>query len=87
MKKVWITGGGSGIGKALAQKLSNQGNKVFISGRNEGKLKDVGNKTVPIACDILEEGQIDDAVKQIGEIDLAILNAGSYDPGPSRTPP
>ena len=42
MKKViWITGGGTGIGKAVAIKFANQGWNVAISGRRENILKEV----------------------------------------------
>ena len=41
MKKViWITGGGTGIGKAVAIKFANQGWNVAISGRRENILKE-----------------------------------------------
>ena len=38
-KKVVITGGGSGLGFAMAKKFISEGAKVVISGRNEKKLK------------------------------------------------
>ena len=39
-KTIWITGGSTGIGKALAIKFSNEGWNVAISARREGLLND-----------------------------------------------
>ena len=45
MKKViWITGGSSGIGKAVALKFANKGWQVIISSRREEVLKDISYK-------------------------------------------
>ena len=46
---VWITGGGTGIGKELAKKLCDSGYNVIISGRRKEKLIEVSkynNKNV-----------------------------------------
>lgn len=87
MKKVWITGGGSGIGKALALKLVRDKAQVYISGRNFEKLSTVGEGTIPIVCDITDVASVKKAVETMGRLDLVILNAGTYDPGPTQDAP
>ena len=44
-KTIWITGGSTGIGKALAIKFANMGWNVAISARREGLLKEISEKT------------------------------------------
>ena len=85
-KVVWITGGGSGLGKALAVQFARNGAKVVISGRRENKLKDAVRETekensqgLAIQCDVAKEEDIIYAVSQIissfGQLDVAIANA------------
>ena len=40
-KVIWITGGSTGIGKALALKFANNGWTVAISARRENLLKEI----------------------------------------------
>ena len=40
-KTIWITGGSTGIGKALALKFANEGWNVAISARRENLLKEI----------------------------------------------
>jgi NADP-dependent 3-hydroxy acid dehydrogenase YdfG len=86
----WITGGGSGIGKALALLLADLGWKVVISGRTESKLKVLSDQHASIhhlILDVTNQQQNDDVfaslVSQFGCPDLVILNAGDYTPMPA----
>ncbi len=85
-KVVWITGGGSGLGKALAIQFAREGAKVVISGRRENKLIETVREIVkenaePLAiqCDVSKEEDMINAVSQIinsfGQLDVAIANA------------
>ena len=63
---VWVTGGGSGIGRCVAHELASLGALVIISGRTQAKLDAVaaeiaadGGRCDRVAFDIREE----DAVK------------------------
>jgi meso-butanediol dehydrogenase / (S,S)-butanediol dehydrogenase / diacetyl reductase len=77
-----VTGGGSGIGAAVAHRLSATGWKVVICGRREESLKAVAERTgaVPIVCDIADVAQVgalvDDVVTRFARLDGLVLNAG-----------
>ena len=85
-KVVWITGGGSGLGRAMAIEFARQGANVAVSGRREQNLIDVvteieknNSKGLPIICDVSKEEDIINAVAQIVEnfrqLDVVIANA------------
>jgi NADP-dependent 3-hydroxy acid dehydrogenase YdfG len=86
-KRALITGGGSGIGLAVARLFLREGAKVAITGRDEAKLRRAadglagGDRLLYRACDVSEPAQVEAAVKHIterwGGIDLLVNNAGT----------
>lgn len=86
-KVVVITGGSSGIGKALAQTFGANGSKIFITGRNkeelnkaETELKSLGIEVRTMQADVSLEGDNQKMAEQVirifGKIDILINNAG-----------
>ena len=60
IKKIWITGASSGIGKSLAIKFANEGWQVAASARRENLLKDLNNQNqniYPFPLDIKNESE------------------------------
>jgi len=83
----WITGAGSGIGKALAFELAARGAHVVVSGRRLANLESVakeieakGGKATPITCDVCDEDDVrravEDIVREVGRLDVCVANAG-----------
>jgi uncharacterized oxidoreductase len=84
---IFITGGGSGIGRALAEELHKRGNKVIISGRRRGHLDSVASANPGIEVvelDIADPANIQAVAKrlvqQYPELNVLINNAGIMEP-------
>ena len=88
MQTIWITGGSSGIGFAVAQKFLEENWRVIISSRNEDKLKKAVEKLKKQTskkeifyktCDVSKYNDVKDTIAyietDISKIDIALLNA------------
>lgn len=85
-KKIVITGGGSGLGYAMAKKFISEGAEVVISGRNADKLKVAAEKigssncktVVADVCDVAHSMDFLENAKELlnGRIDCLVSNAG-----------
>ncbi len=78
-----ITGGGRGIGAAIAQKFSLLGAKTTLMGRNLAALKQTASSlknSQAVVCDVSQEASVQDAFQQarepFGNISILINNAG-----------
>lgn len=84
-KRIVITGGGSGLGLAMAKKFVSEGAKVVIAGRNEEKLinaaKLIGENCKTLVFDVCDIEQIKTFLSKCcilleGDIDCMVSNAG-----------
>ena len=86
-KTIWITGGSTGIGKALAIKFANEGWNVAVSARRESLLKELSDKYQNITSfplDVTEKENCQNVFSQIkekyNEIDFCFFSTGTWDP-------
>src|SRR4029077_20163046 len=85
-KTALVTGGGSGIGLAVARAFLQEGARVIISGRNEDKLAQAarhlqgGDRLSYHAADVGDPEQVrrlvEEATRRGGRIDILVNNAG-----------
>lgn len=79
-----VTGGGSGIGLAIAKQLASEGARVVITGRRQAVLDEgvasLGDGTVGIVADVSQASSLDalyaDVRRRFGRIDVLVANAG-----------
>lgn len=81
-KKIVITGGGKGLGRAMAERFAAEGANVLITGRNEITLRETAQALgIKYAVfDITTISEIDNfiqnTIKKLGGIDVLVNNAG-----------
>ncbi len=82
-KKILVTGGGSGIGLALAERFIKDGNTVIICGRREAVLNEAKDKFPSLVikvCDLAKESERESLFKWISEnhsdLNILVNNAG-----------
>jgi len=86
-KTIVVTGGGSGLGKAMSKYFLELGANVAITSRNLDKLKNTAEELeketngtcLPLQCDVRNydevEAMLKDAVEKFGKVDVLLNNA------------
>ena len=93
-KRVFVRGGASGLGRALAAQATARGARVLIGDVNEAGMAEVvaaGEAAGAVRCDVADDAghaaALDWAAREWGGMDMIVLNAGVAQMGPiERTP-
>lgn len=86
-RTVWVTGAGSGVGRAVAQSTSAAGARVVLTGRRQGALaetaqlvRDAGGEALELPCDTSRQEDLEQAYadlrSQWGPPTDLVLSAG-----------
>lgn len=82
---VVVTGGGSGIGRAIAEACVREGARVAVVGRDRAKLESVRGAAAFVA-DVTVEADVERVAKEVvarfGQVDALVNNAGSAESAP-----
>ncbi|MFY9753992.1 MAG: SDR family NAD(P)-dependent oxidoreductase [Candidatus Acidiferrales bacterium] len=87
-KVAFITGGGTGIGRAIALQFAREGARVVLAGRRKAPLDQVaqeirtaGGESLTLACDVTDRAAVESAlaatVRAFGRLDIVVNNAGA----------
>jgi 3-hydroxybutyrate dehydrogenase len=78
-KLALVTGGGRGIGAAIARSLAAAGARVVVCGRTKASLdaiaKEIGG--VALRLDLTDRAQTDEVLASVGHVDVLVNNAGA----------
>lgn len=79
-----VSGGGTGIGRAVARSFAEDGWQVVVLGRREGVLRQLAEEhegVLPVPCDLSDPDDVERACGEIdrlvGGVDVVVANAGS----------
>ena len=71
-RTVWVTGAGSGVGRAVARSVAAAGDRVVLSGRRAGALeetaslvRDAGGEALELVCDTTHEDDLQQAYDRL----------------------
>ncbi|MBI1999999.1 MAG: SDR family NAD(P)-dependent oxidoreductase, partial [candidate division NC10 bacterium] len=86
-KVAMVTGGGAGIGRAIALAMAREGADILVADIQLGtaetvakEVRDLGRRAAAIPVDVTQDAQVErgiaDGIRQFGRIDILVNNAG-----------
>jgi NAD(P)-dependent dehydrogenase (short-subunit alcohol dehydrogenase family) len=85
-RRVVVTGGSRGIGRAIVSRFASLGDEVVAVGRDREALEAVARQDGPgvtvRCCNLTDESAVDALMAEIGAVDVLVNNAGSSDSAP-----
>ncbi len=90
-KTVWVTGGGSGLGRSMATAFAKEGANVCVIGRRQEALDETVSlmgSGFGLSCDVRDPQRVEEVVKEIvdrtGRLDVLVNNAAGNFIAPSE---
>jgi NAD(P)-dependent dehydrogenase (short-subunit alcohol dehydrogenase family) len=79
-KTALITGGGRGIGRAIALAFAREGIRIAVAARTaeqvEQVAREIGNGAIALVCDVADPQSVAQMFERVGDVDILVNNAG-----------
>ena len=79
-KTALITGGGRGIGRAIALAFAREGIRIVVAARTAEQIeqvaREIGNNALAVVCDVSDPQSVARMFGEVGDIDILVNNAG-----------
>src|SRR6187431_1062298 len=79
-KTALITGGGRGIGRAIALAFAREGIRIAVAARTAAQVEqvahEIGNGAIALVCDVADPESVALMFERVGNVDILVNNAG-----------
>src|ERR1041384_6744646 len=79
-KTALITGGGRGIGRAIALAFAREDIRIAVAARTaeqvEQVAREIGNGAIALVCDVADPRSVAVMFERVGDVDILVNNAG-----------
>jgi NAD(P)-dependent dehydrogenase (short-subunit alcohol dehydrogenase family) len=80
VKTALITGGGRGIGRAIALAFAREGIRIAVAARTAEQVEqvahEIGNGAIAVVCDVADPESVARMFERVGSVDILVNNAG-----------